>query len=266
MQAPQHLLNISIIGAGNVGHHLALQLYKAGYNINQICSRNEAARETASACKAELVTTVDALDTESEVYLLCIKDDLIPQVAAQLKANGKLLLHTSASAETVPVFTNNTFGVLYPLQTFRRNVEVQFENVPFIVNAENEEGLRTATTIAGALSKHVYVMNDEVRRALHVAAVFSNNFTNMMFTVAEEICKSNNLPFEILKPLISQTTVNALLHSPHSVQTGPAVRNDELTIAKHLRYLQNYHPQYLTLYRILTDVIKQSYKKNDPSK
>lgn len=262
MQAPEHPLNISIIGAGNVGHHMALYLFKAGYRIHQICSRNVSAYETASRCRAEVVNRVSDMDAEADVYLLCVNDDKIAEVALQLNVSGKLLLHTSASVDTVPVFTDNLFGVLYPLQTFSREVEVEMSGIPVFVNAENPEALQTVKRIAESLSEHVYVITDEVRRALHVAAVFANNFTNLMYNAAEEICTKNKLPFDVLKPLISQTTMKALLHPPHSVQTGPAVRGDVSTIHKHIAYIQENHMHLTDLYQICTQII-QHYKKHE---
>ena len=66
-------------------------------------------------------------------------------------------------------------------------------------------------TLAKTLSKNVYAINSEQRKALHVAAVFVNNFTNHLFTIGKDFCESNQVPFEILQPLI-QETVEKLKH------------------------------------------------------
>ncbi len=258
MQTPLHRFNISIIGVGNVGHHLALHLYKAGHRIHQLCSRNLSAKETAALCNAYLVNNVGLLDDEADVYLLCVNDDKIAEVALQLNVSGKLLLHTSASADTIPVFTDNIFGVMYPLQTFSREVIMDMSKIPVFVNAETPEALQTVKNIAASLSEHVLVVKDEVRCALHVAAVFANNFTNMMYAAAEEICTTNQISFDVLKPLISQTAMKALNNPPHNVQTGPAVRGDLRTIQKHLTYLNNNHPQLSELYLTCTRAIQQT--------
>ncbi len=253
-------LNISIIGLGNVGHHFAIQLFKAGYNIHQVCSRNEHAVKTAEQCYAQLCSDVSELDGEADVYIFCVQDDKIAEATLHTNVSGKLFLHTSASADTVPVFTDNTFGVLYPLQTFSRNIEMSFKEIPFFIAAENENSLLTIRQIASSLSNQVYDVSDQERLGLHVAAVFANNFSNYMLLAASEICKSNNLNFDVLKPLIQQTMERALQHNPAEVQTGPAMRGDSKTIARHLQYLHQHHPQWEDLYQLITHRIIEMNK------
>ncbi len=247
--------NISIIGLGNVGHHFAIQLQKAGHNIHQLCSRNTFAQQTAQQCHAELVDDISKMDNEAEVYLFCVQDDKLAEALLSLNVSKKLLLHTSATADIVPVFMDNTFGVLYPLQTFSREVEMSFKEIPFFIAAENKHALQTIRQIALSLSPSVYEVDDEKRRGLHVAAVFVNNFPNYMYVVAEEICKQHELSFDVLKPLIQQTTLKVLQHLPFYVQTGPAVRRDKKTIEHHVQYLQKNHPQWKDLYEVITQCI-----------
>jgi hypothetical protein len=44
---------------------------------------------------------------------------------------------------------------------------------------------------------------------------------------------------------------------PIDVQTGPAIRNDEKTMAKHESLLVR-HPQLMEIYRIVSDRIKKT--------
>jgi predicted short-subunit dehydrogenase-like oxidoreductase (DUF2520 family) len=257
---PIRPLNISIIGIGHVGHHVALQLFRAGYRIHQLCSRDERALETASRCQSTLVHHVRDLDPEADVYVFCVQDDKLADAVLQLNVSGKLILHTSASMDTVPAFTDNTFGVLYPLQTFNRNTEMSFEEVPFFISAERANDLTTIREMASSMSKYVYEVKDDVRRALHVAAVFANNFSNHMYVIASEICEHNGIPFSVLSPLIERTTAQAMHRSPADVQTGPAIRNDLKTINRHLQYLHEYHKQYEEVYRQITHSIINKHK------
>ena len=76
-------------------------------------------------------------------------------------------------------------------------------------------------------------MSSEQRKKLHIAAVFVNNFVNYMYSIGEEICKENKIPFEVLYPLIEETATKIQHISPSQAQTGPAVRNDKKTVALH---------------------------------
>ena len=48
------------------------------------------------------------------------------------------------------------------------------------------------------ISEDVRRVNSEQRKFVHLAAVFANNFSNRMFSVAEEILKDANIDFDIL--------------------------------------------------------------------
>ena len=71
------------------------------------------------------------------------------------------------------------------------------------------------------------------RLKYHLAATLVNNFTNYLFTVAENFCKKKNISFAILQPLMEETVMRMRNISPAATQTGPAIRNDRLTLEKH---------------------------------
>ena len=150
-------------------------------------------------------------------------------------------------------------GVFYPLQTFSKDREVDFENIPLCVEAKNLEDLVLLKKLAKAISKSVYEISSEQRKSLHLAAVFVNNFTNHLYHIGNEICRKNKLPFDILKPLILETASKVNTLPPIEAQTGPAKRNDEETIEKQLDQLQNREQR--EVYQILTNSIKASYGK-----
>ena len=107
--------------------------------------------------------------------------------------------------------------------------------------------------MAKKLSNSVYVINSEQRKALHVAAVFVNNFTNYMYKIGDEICKKNEIPFEILQPLILETAKKVAEISPEKAQTGPAIRADSETIKNHLFLLNDHEKE---IYNLMTKSIQ----------
>ena len=104
-----------------------------------------------------------------------------------------------------------------------------------------------------------YEINSEQRKALHVSAVFVNNFVNHLYQMGNKICTENNVPFEILKPLIQETANKIMTLSPNEAQTGPAIRNDKQTIASHLDFLLDENQK--NIYQILTQSIQNHGKK-----
>jgi predicted short-subunit dehydrogenase-like oxidoreductase (DUF2520 family) len=93
---------------------------------------------------------------------------------------------------------------------------------------------------------------------MHIAGVFACNFTNHMYALAEEILHAHKISFSVLFPLIRETSEKVKLNSPKSMQTGPVVRNDQITINKHIELLQN-APDLKKMYLIVSESIKKMY-------
>ncbi len=82
-----------------------------------------------------------------------------------------------------------------------------------------------------------------------------NNFTNHLFAEAAAICSQNDLPFELLNPLIQETVHKLEDLSPKATQTGPAARHDHKTIEKHLTLIQERSLQ--EIYKAVTLAIQK---------
>ena len=92
------------------------------------------------------------------------------------------------------------------------------------------------------------------RLGFHLAAVFCNNFVNHLYALAERFCRTEEIDFNLLLPLIKETALRVNDLSPSVAQTGPAIRQDTDTIEKHLTLLKNY-PQLTRIYTLLTESI-----------
>lgn len=245
---------ITIIGAGNVATHLAKSLHTNGFDIVEIFSQNiNNAKSLAKLVNAKPINTLNLLNTCSDLYLICIKDDAIDAVLKQLTFNNKLIAHTSGSI-SMEVFKQNNFknyGILYPLQTFSKFKEVNLSEVPFCIEGNNNSVEQKLSDIAIKLSKNVHLVNSEQRKKLHIAAVFACNFTNYMYTIAYDITSKNDINFDILKPLIKETASKIADNSPASMQTGPAKRNDDDVIKNHLEMLST-NAAYHDIYKLIT--------------
>lgn len=257
--------SISIIGAGNVGSHLAKRLYACGHNIVQIFSRTHSKAVTLSSLvESQGVNSLEAIEPTADLYILAITDDATASVTQQLSflnKHQKLVVHTSGSVSS-EVFEGyfDNYGIFYPLQTFSAAQAVNFEQLPFCIYGNQPFAEKALVDLATSICPNVYRINDVQRGILHLTAVFANNFSNYLFSVAERICAEHQLPFELLLPLIHETVNKVERAAPSHVQTGPAMRGDLKTIQRHENLLQQY-PDYLAVYQLLTQQL-QTLKKN----
>ncbi|WP_394758148.1 Rossmann-like and DUF2520 domain-containing protein [Flavobacterium sp.] len=252
------MIRVVLIGSGNVAQHLVSAFAKSDtVTIIQIFSRNK--RSASHLLDSSKIT--DSLNnlSEADLYIISVTDNAIEEVSKQLSFKNKLVVHTSGSASIDILSNENRKGVFYPLQTFSKNKKVNFKEIPICLEAQNESDYQLLETVSRAISNKTYRINSNQRKALHVSAVFVNNFVNHLYTIGNDICVQNNIPFEILHPLILETADKITLLSPNEAQTGPAKRNDTQTINTHLNFLSDENQK--EIYKILTKSIIDNGKK-----
>lgn len=252
---------IVFVGAGNLATNLAKALYRNGFRIVQVYSRTEdSARALAQMVEAEYTTSLSELSPDARLYIVSLKDDafinLLPQIAAG--RGDALLVHTAGSIP-MSVWQGETprYGVLYPMQTFSKQREVDFRTVPFFIESNRPEDAELLKAIASVLSNKVYEATSEQRKSLHLAAVFACNFVNHCYVQAAHLLEKNNLPFDVMLPLIDETASKVHTLAPLQAQTGPAVRYDEKVINKHLEMLAD-EPEVQELYRLISESIHRT--------
>ena len=107
---------------------------------------------------------------------------------------------------SIDVLSNhNSYGVFYPLQTFSLKKNINFSNVPIIIEGNSNKNLNIIRDLSLMLSNKALKASSKQRLAIHISAVFTNNFTNYMRIVADEILKSNEIDTKILNPLTFET-------------------------------------------------------------
>lgn len=251
-----------IIGTGNVATVLSRLIRQAGHDIVQVAGRNEgAARTLASIAESQAVTDLRQLTAEADLYIMAVSDDALTAVAEQIKAGRKTIVHTAGSvSKEVLKGCSTNYGVLYPLQSLRREMEV-LPATPFLVDGNTPDTTALISEFAQTLSPQVTVADDAQRLRLHLAAVFVSNFTNHLYALTEDYCAKEKLPFRLLIPLITAVAERLHQFSPAAVQTGPALRHDVSTIQKHLNLLKE-HPQLQQLYEWFTKSIQQLHKRS----
>lgn len=255
-------LNFSFIGAGNLAFHLAKALNSKGFQIKQIYNRTESrAKELAEFTGSEYTSKLPEIDKSGDIYIVAVKDSAIGEVLSQIDFQDKLVVHCSGSQSisVLKKYTKN-FGVIYPLQTFSKKREVNFNNIPVYIEANSPENLEILRKIAGVISEKVSTADSEQRLLLHISAVFACNFVNHLYSIAGELLKTKNISFDVLKPLILETALKVQELQPFEAQTGPAVRFDKNIIDKHLEKLADIQ-EYRQLYELVSKSIFEHHKK-----
>lgn len=249
---------IGIIGSGNVAWNLSHSLENAGHVIVGVYSRQYAnAQDLAGElydCEALEVPDFTALDID--LLIISVSDDALEAIVDLVSVSeSTVVVHTSASKEMECLrWIGNDFGVFYPLQTFTKGKLVQLTNVPFCIEASNEEVKSTLISLASTVSNQVYELNGYQRRIAHLGAVFACNFVNYMYTLASTVVESENMPFDFFHGLILETAQKAITLGPESAQTGPAKRHDMNTIRAHMNLIEA-NPELLAMYKMLSDGI-----------
>jgi predicted short-subunit dehydrogenase-like oxidoreductase (DUF2520 family) len=249
-------MRITIIGSGNVATHLAAAFKNAGHSIVQVYSRDmQNASLLAYHVRAEATDRFDQIDPETDLFVIAVKDDVIETITSMLAKYDKLIVHTSGATD-LQVLLNHTknAGVFYPLQTFNKTKEVNFNTVPLCIEGADEQISSKLNELAYTITQNVYRINSAERRTLHLAAVFACNFPNYLYYLAQQLLAEKQLPFDLLRPLILETAEKVQEQMPASVQTGPAIRNDEKTMTAHLQQLGE-KPELQELYSLLSQGI-----------
>lgn len=250
---------IVIIGSGNLATHLAKLFVKKGHEILQFVGRNQ---ETVAALGLKYFTThttdFSKINKGADIYILCVSDSEIIKVASKLKLPGKLVVHTSGTADINLLKGISTkIGVLYPLQTFSVNDKVKWSKVPFLIEGNTKVSEIELLNFCSSFSKNINVIKSSEREKIHLAAVLVSNFTNHLYALANDYLENEKLQqFDLLMPLIQQTVKKIKNLAPVDAQTGPAYRGDTSTINKHNELLKK-HPEVQKIYNTLSESIKK---------
>lgn len=255
--------NVSFAGAGRVAGALCRVMHSSGIVIRQIVSETpERGKALAAKYDASWSSSLIFRDPV-DVIIVAVPDHRLREVLNGIKCPPETLVAHTAGSCGLEVFPERTGrkGVFYPLQTFSEKRRINFRGLPLFIEAPDKKQSEILAALAGMLGAKVFYADAEHRKMLHLAAVFACNFLNHMLTAGGEIAEKGGFSPDILEPLIKETISKALKNGPEASQTGPAVRNDSSTIAKHLDLL-SFSPDLRMVYQEVTRSIIEHYKNN----
>lgn len=235
-------MRIVLIGRGRLATNLEHALLQAGHDVVSINSR-----------------TLESLPLEADVFVVAVKDAALTDVlrAATKGREDQLFVHTAGSMP-MNLFAGLTahYGVFYPMQTFSKERLVDFNEISVFLETNDAASMERLKMLAATLTPHVYELDSEGRKHLHLAAVFACNFVNHCYALSAEVLKAKGLPFSVMLPLVDETAQKVHELSPKDAQTGPAVRGDQNVMQMQANMLAG-KPALKQIYEALSNDIQR---------
>ena len=251
---------VSIVGSGNLAFHLSKAIINSStYKLQGIFGRTEArVKRLADQVGCEFDMLDEPYKFHSDLVILCVSDDAIKEVLDYHQFEGHTLVIHIAGSVPLSIFDDhgvNNGGVFYPLQTFSKNREIDFSDVPIFIEAQQSDSLIELQALAFDIGGTFREIDSDKRLQLHLAAVFASNFTNSLMVGAESLLKDIGLEFRVMYPLLIEVVEKSARIGPVAAQTGPAKRSDLETLKKHEDALKN--DEMRQLYKLMSDLIRK---------
>ena len=235
-------MKIVLIGRGRLATNLEHALLSAGHEVASINSH-----------------TLEALPLEADVYIVAVKDAALADVirAATKGRESQLFVHTAGSMP-MDIFKGLTvhYGVFYPMQTFSKERLVDFNDISVFLETNDAVSMERLKMLSTTLTTHIYELDSEGRKHLHLAAVFACNFVNHCYALSAEVLAAKGLPFSVMLPLVDETAQKVHELSPREAQTGPAVRGDQNVMQMQANMLAG-NPAVKHIYEALSNDIQR---------
>jgi len=233
-------VKINLIGSGNIAWHLCKSLEFSKIKINEIYSRNEeTARSLADTFDLDFAP-LNFIDKNADVVIVAVNDDEIENVSNSIfTKSNQIVLHTSGTKSLQVLEKHENTGVLWFLESMKQEHTINYLKTPLIYHYNNELTQKTIEKLIAEISNETHILADEQRKKMHLAAVMSNNFSNHLLHLTKNYCDIHKLDFNLLNQIMQSTVSNAFKYSPEKSQTGPAIRNDKVTLDKHMDMLKH---------------------------
>lgn len=253
------MIKISFVGSGNVASHLSKAFKKAGADICSISSKNQQHAKSLADALGTISCSIEQIDPGIDLLIVSVKDDAIREVLDAIPKEINSLVHTSGGVG-IEIFEGRfkNYGVFYPLQSFNKDRDINFSKLPILIEANHAAFEEDLIKLALKITTRAEIMGSEKRKQLHLAAVFANNFVNLMATEAYEILEKAHIDATLIQALLKETIERLDEKHPKDLQTGPAKRSDFEVLKKHEELLKS-NPKLQSLYRQLSQQIMDRY-------
>ncbi len=255
----------SFIGSGNVATHFAKQVKFNGYSIEQVYSNNLLnAQQLGKLVDAQPINHLSDLNQTADVYIIAVKDDILPEIVKSLFLPGKLVLHSSGfSSIKILSSISDRYGVVWPMRMIRANTPIN-QKMNVLINGNSDSIIQSMQDLFGQFPWSIEVIDDSKRMKMHAMATFTANFSNHLYQLAFDYCQKENIPFHALYAIIEQTAISIQTNNPAELQAGPAFRGDKAMIKAHLDLLDG-NVEIKQLYQLFSELIVDAYLPKNSS-
>jgi predicted short-subunit dehydrogenase-like oxidoreductase (DUF2520 family) len=252
-------MTYTIVGTGNIAWFLSTRMQKAGFRCMGVYGRNKVdATNLASALNAPIIHQLFHIrEGLADCCIIAVNDNAVEELASKIPLRKTVMIHTSGSLALDVLPTQNSAVIWCIYSILKKNLP-ENRDIPVVYEAGSQEAHEVVTKITNSISSIVYKASWYQRQHLHLSAVMSNNFINHLLTVCSEICNQNQIPFNLLQPIINQTFQLSQISNPKESQTGPAKRGDQNTLHRHFLLLEK-HPEWQDFYEALSKSIQTMY-------
>lgn len=251
--------SLGIIGSGRMATYLVHAFSQVGMTPKGIISRNaESGKKLSARYGVPFFDTAKSVPDSIDIWFVAVPDDAIAEIALKMSEmhSDAILVHCSGAFDTSHIMSfHPRSACFYPLQTFSGDIPAALDEIPILISASDTLVSESLTRLGQKISKQVLTIDDSDRLVVHLAAVFANNFTNLMLRLSEDILESQGLSTDLLYRLMQETVDKAKRIGPDAAQTGPAQRGDVKTLAGHREWLASRQPQMLSMYDLCTEFI-----------
>ena len=257
-------MNIVLIGSGNMATQLGKAWTASGdHQIVQVYNRTQANAEAlACALNTHYTSNIGDILTDADIYLIAVSDSSIRTIADLLPEGLKgIILHCSGATSIDELSRFKNYGVIYPVQSISKTVDISFKQVPIGIEFNNETIKNNLFNLIDSISDKAFSCSSDQRLAIHISAVFANNFSNALFQISKDILDQHHLDFDLIRPIILETAKKVQNHFPEAVQTGPAIRNDKITMKKHLDFISS-NQDWQSIYQKISALIAKRTNNN----
>ncbi len=258
---------VAIVGAGSLATFLAVALDATGFTITEIVARDSPqsrrkARKLANKVGAQSVT-VHSAKLDATLLWLCVPDREIRGAASGLASSlaARALVQKRGKVQDKVRFAFHSSGALvsreldplrqagaavasvHPLMTFVAGARPTLRGVPFAIEGD-DAATRVARRIVHELGGVSFSLSAARKAAYHAWATLTSPLLVAFLVTLEEAARAAGLSRQDARckslPIIRQTLANYSRFGPAHSFSGPLIRGDAETVAKHLAVLKNH--------------------------
>jgi len=244
---------LAFVGAGRAGRVLATAARRAGYEVVAVASRTPAhAAALAGAVGARHVDTAIRAARAADVTFLTVPDAAVTRVAATIAASGMALggrglVHCSGAHPAAVIGALRgvaaQVGAVHPLQALTLDSDPEVLRGTFF-SIEADPGLTPLLhDMVRAVGGVPFAAPEGDRALYHAAAVLAGNAPLALLARAAGLLEAAGvdpaMATEALATLLEGAARNVRRLGPQAALTGPVVRNDSDTVARHLHALRH---------------------------